>query len=223
MNNPGNYWGNPQRGRGSDGQSLAIPAPGSGVYAPGTQNPITGMPYPVNTVGQVTPQALQVQLPYWTDSPLNAAALELVTTNVVNVNASSGNSTASTAATTLANAYAFNLNTVTAPTPLQAPDLTTQVALITYNAVTSGVFRKFGIQIFSAMGLRAIRVQIRVNGNNFPGFAEEEMAQFYEGNTPATICVPFQPQDTVTVLCRNLDLYSAYLVTTRLSGWRNQT
>lgn len=216
------YYGDPQRNATQPGgQTLGIPAPGGGVYPPGAVNPFTGLPLDPGKGGTGVMPSIPVTEPWWASPPLGAQSLQQIQTSIVNVNSTTGDSDASTAATQLANAYAFNLTGITGSSLIVTPSsIANAAAVLTYNAISNGVFNRLGLNIRSSKGLSALRFQVLVNGANFPGLQEFEPSNFFDASASENIFVPFKANDVVTVNCRNLDLYSAYLVTVQMAGWR---
>lgn len=204
------YYALPQRGPGTDGQMVAVPAPGGGVLPQGAPPPQPGLPS-----GIVVSSATMA--PPWASPPPGAIALKQHAYAVVTV-PSGGNSDAISGATQLA--AAVSANTGTTISTVQQSATGTPVAILTYNATTYGVFNRFGINVAGAQGRQSIAVQIQVNGNTSPGLAETPADSLDPIDAPGEIFVPFQPNNVITVMVRNLDTNSGYLTRVVLRGWR---
>lgn len=204
------YYALPQRGPGTDGQLLGVPAPGGGVLPPGSPPPQPGLPAGI-VIGGAS------MAPPWIDPPAGAIYLKQSAYAVVTV-PTGGNSDAIAGATQLA--AAVSANTGTTVSTVQQSATGTPVAILTYQATTYGVFNRFGVHVAGSQGRQSIAVQIQVNGNTSPGLPETPADSLDPIDAPGNIYVPFQPNNVVTVMVRNLDSNSGYLTRVVLRGWR---
>lgn len=207
------YFGYPQRRPGPDGQWLAQPAPGGGVFPPNA--PITGPVQPGLPPGISLSSA--VMLPPWSEPPPNAVSLVQTNVAVISVPAG-GNQDAIDGATQLA--ASMSALTGTTVSTIQQASSGSPVALLTYQAVTAGVFTSFGFYVAGANGRQAVQVSIQVAGNTSPGVQENPADNYFPMEGPVKVFVPFQSNEVVTVMVRNLDASSGYLIRARLCGWR---
>ena len=205
------YWyGLPQRGPGAGGQILGVPAPGGGILPPNAPPPQPGLPAGVSISGAS-------MAPPWNEPPASAIALKQTAFAVIQC-PSGVNATADLGGTQLA--ASASANTGTTISTIQQSGSGTPIALLTYNATTYGVFDRFGIFVAGAQGRQAVQVSVQVNGNTSPGLPETPADALDPIDDPGDVFIPFQPQQVVTVMVRNLDPASAYLVRCVLRGWR---
>lgn len=209
------YYYYPQRNPGSDGQILAIPAPGGGVYP---VDPATGQSMG-GPGGASQAPVIPVMLPAWTAPPPDAKELDYTQLFVVDVNATTGDADAIAGSTVLAASACYNMTGVTV-SKFSPTSLASSIAVFTYNATTRGVFTSLGLSVNSARGRHAVRFSVQVAGNTQPGVDELSPETALEVDSSNNVFIPFQANAVVTINARNTDLYSGFLCKLRLRGWR---
>ncbi len=129
-----------------------------------------------------------------------------------------GNAGAVAGALALAVAAGFNLKGVVVPVVQQDPaGDPVVVQTFTVPNYTNLTLKKFGVRVNSWGGLRALRWSIWIN--QFNVLTEQEI-NFADPSRPMEFFALARQNDVVTVMVRNLDPFSGFLVEPFLSGWR---
>jgi hypothetical protein len=147
--------------------------------------------------------------------PFRGRTFDSVSKVVINPNAATGDALAIAGGAILAAAEASGFMGVVIPV-LNPATLTATVPILTFTIpqTTRAVFQSFIVHIHSLDGFKALRFSVSSSGRLI--FDEIEIDA---GSPQRDVFFTGGQNDVVTINARNLDLNSAYLVETTLSGW----
>jgi len=216
------YWnGLPQQYPGCDGQTMYRGAPAPSDPSQQRATPVWPDPRPIYEAllkAACAVPSIPVEPAPFQDTPFRGSTKDLFLPSVVSVAASGGSAAAAAFAIVMAAGYYAGLTGAVAVLVQTPPNVGAYVTLQSYQVSrsTRAVFRKFGVWVDSLAGYRALRFRLVING----GVAlDEEQIDFANTDNEMPVFVNLNAEDTVQIQARNLDLNSAYLVETRLSGW----